>query len=445
MRPDPVRPYLEWGVGAGPMRSKPSLSIIAQRTTPPAISELMRRALATPGLISMAAGFVDQASLPSSAVLAALTPMLADPVEGRRALQYGPTIGDEGLRHALLRRLEHEEKVPAGSYQEFLPRTVVTTGSQQLLSLVCEALLDPGDIVLVESPTYFVFLGLLESRGARAIGVATDSGGLCLNSLERALEEIERRGELDRVKLVYTVSEHGNPTGLSLAGDRRKPLLEIVNRWSRKQRILVLDDAAYRGLDLEGIEYPGLWGLDPGGENVILARTFSKTFSPGLKTGFGVLPSDLVQPVLSLKGNQDFGSSHFTQLLLERALTSGVYEAHRLGLAETYRAKRDALLGALDAHLGGVDGVSWTRPNGGIYVWLTLPEGVDTHGEGEFFARCVEQGFLYVPGALAFANEPTPPPVNTARLCYGPPEAAELVEGVGRLSAALAGCLGPVA
>ncbi|MFO0960246.1 MAG: PLP-dependent aminotransferase family protein [Isosphaeraceae bacterium] len=427
------------------MPSNLALSSIARRTSAPAITDLMQRALATPGLISMAAGFVDQASLPASAVLSTLTPMLADPAEGHRSLQYGTTIGDRALREALIRRLEQEEKVGPGTYGEFLPRTVVTTGSQQLLALVCEALLDPGDIVLVESPTYFVFLGVLESRGARAIGVATDSGGLCLNSLELTLKEIDRRGELDRVKLLYTVSEHSNPTGLSLAADRRKPLLELVRRWSREGRILILDDAAYRGLDLEGAEYPGLWSLDPGGETVILARTFSKTFSPGLKTGFGILPTDLLGPVLSLKGNQDFGSNHFTQQLLERALTSGLYEAHRLGLAATYRAKRDALLAALDIHLGGIDGVSWTKPMGGIYVWLTLPEGVDAGPQGELFPRCIERGVLYVPGALAFAAEPAEAPANTARLCYGVPDEAELVEGVRRLSAALTGCLDPVA
>jgi len=143
--------------------------------------------------------------------------MLGDPVEGRRALQYGTTRGDVKLRKALIRLLEKTEGVAPGSFDEAQHRLVVTTGSQQLLYLVTEALVDPGDIVLVESPTYFVYLGLLKTFGARAVGIETDDDGLRPDRLEDALAEIDARGELDRVKLIYTISEHSNPSGLSLA------------------------------------------------------------------------------------------------------------------------------------------------------------------------------------------------------------------------------------
>src|SRR5204863_9079842 len=144
-----------------------------------------------------------------------------DPLAGRRSLQYGTTIGDQSLRARLIEDLERGEGRPKGSYQEALSRTVVTTGSAQLIYLVCEALLDPGDIVLVESPTYFVFLGPVETRGARAIRIPIDAAGLRLDELEATLERLDAEGQRERVKLIYTMPEHANPTGISLSADRR--------------------------------------------------------------------------------------------------------------------------------------------------------------------------------------------------------------------------------
>lgn len=424
------------------------LSAAALRTVPPPISDLMHRALANPSLISLAAGFVDQATLPVDATLASTASLLADAIEGRRGLQYGTTRGDLGLRTRLVRHLEREEGAEPGAFEGALSRMVVTTGSQQLLYLISEALLDPGDIVLVESPTYFVYLGVLQSRGAVAVGVETDEGGLRLDALEATLADLEARGKLDRVKLIYTISEHSNPTGLSLEEGRRGALVTLARKWSKLGKIYVLEDAAYRGLSFAGDEPPSVWGRDEAGDTVILARTFSKTFAPGLKTGFGILPAELVEPVLSLKGNHDFGSSNLNQLLLDRAMAEGHYRTQVEKLVGAYRAKRDVLLSALDEHLGGLEregAVSWTRPRGGIYVWLTLPEGVDAGPDGPLFARCLEEGVLYVPGAFAFAEGPGAPPTNHARLCYGTPGVAALSEGVRRLGAALTHCLDPVA
>src|SRR5262249_41461192 len=158
----------------------------------------------------------------------------------------------------------------------------------------------------VESPTYFVFLGVLESHGARAIGIETDSDGMRLDALEATLSQLEADGELGRVKLIYTVSEHANPTGVSLAAERRRGLVELARRWSRSQRIFVLEDAAYRGLTFGGNAPPSVWSHDREGDTVILARTFSKTFSPGLRIGYGVLPEGLLEAILRLKGNHDF-------------------------------------------------------------------------------------------------------------------------------------------
>ena len=238
------------------------LSAAAKRTNPSSISHLMQTALENPGIVSLAAGFVDQQSLPVDVVAQVASDLLGDPTEGRRSLQYGTTIGDLRLRSRLIEHLERSEGRSPGSFKEAISRTVVTTGSAQLIYLVCEALLDPGDIVLVESPTYFVFLGPIETRGARAIRVPIDDGGLRLDKLDMILAHLESQGELERVKLIYTIPEHANPTGISLDADRRQPLLELARRWSKKHRIFVLEDAAYRGLSFGANEPPSLWSLD---------------------------------------------------------------------------------------------------------------------------------------------------------------------------------------
>ena len=422
------------------------LSKAAVRTSAPSISNLMRMALENPGIISLAAGFVDQRTLPVEVSSRAVSNLFADQDEGRRSLQYGTTIGHPRLRAGLIDRLERSEGVPGGTYQEAIARTVVTTGSAQLIYLVCEALLDPGDIVLVESPTYFVFLGPVETRGARAVRVPIDQQGLRIDALDRTLARIQSEGQLDRVKFIYTIPEHANPTGISLAAERRRPLVELVRRWSiaANRRIFLLEDAAYHGLSYGTQEPQSLWSLDPDGETVILARTFSKTFSPGVKIGYGVLPKGLIDPILRLKGNHDFGSANFNQQMLEQALASGDYDRHVARLRELYGRKRDVFLGALERFMGPVPAdVHWTHPGGGLFVWMTLPDQIDTGFGGSFFPRCLEEGVLYVPGEYAFAPEPGPVPRNHLRLTFGVPAEDELVEGARRLSAALSACPGP--
>jgi 2-aminoadipate transaminase len=422
------------------------LSAAAKRTNPSSISHLMQTALENPGIVSLAAGFVDQQSLPVEITARVAADLLGDPVEGRRSLQYGTTIGDSRLRARLIEWLERSECRQEGSYKEALRRTVVTTGSAQLIYLVCEALLDPGDIVLVESPTYFVFLGPVETRGARAIGIPIDDGGLRLDKLDATLAFLERTGELERVKLIYTIPEHANPTGISLAAERRQPLLDLARRWSKRQRIFVLEDAAYRGLSFGANEPPSLWSLDRERETVILARTFSKTLSPGLKIGYGILPEGLIDPILTLKANHDFGSANLNQQLLERILADGSYDRHVARLTELYRRKCGVFLRALEECVAPLDfEVSWTRPEGGLFVWMTVPEDLDTSCDGPLFSQCVREGVLYVPGDHAFAPEPEPAPRNHIRLTFGVPSELELIEGARRLAAALSACLHPVA
>lgn len=416
-----------------------SLSTLGQNAGTPAISDLMRLALTRPELISLAAGFVDQQSLPAGIVESAWREIMADPRAAREALQYGTTQGDPVLRLALARRLLDESST---SCQSITPDTVaermiITSGSQQLLYLLAEALINPGDIVIAEAPTYFVFLDLLAARGAEIIGIPIDSGGMCVETLEKCLYRLKAEGRLDRVKMVYTVSEHSNPSGLSLAENRRARLVSLAHVFSQNQKIYVLDDAAYRGLTFTGPESPSVWSHDTHADTVIHARTFSKTFSPGIKLGYGVLPPELLKPVLALKGHHDFGTSNLMQRLILQVIESGHYESQVEKLQKLYAAKAHALVESLESQLGSLQpAVSWTVPKGGLYVWLSLPETISTSRHGEFFAECLEAGVFYVPGEFCYPEtvEGSGRKSNQMRLCYGVPSEQKIREGIARLA-----------
>lgn len=403
-----------------------------------AISFLMQQAVENPACISLAAGLVDPSSLPVSEARAAIGELLKDDARARIALQYGTTQGAERLRKQLisqLARLENRKPDELGIDAE---QIVLTTGSQQFLSLIGEVLLDPGDICLVAAPTYFVFLGVLNGLGARAIPIETDGDGMRMDALEAALERFEAEGELGRVKLIYLVSYYENPSGISLSVERRRQAVEIARRWSRLHRIMILEDAAYRELHYDGPVLPSVWGFDATHESVVLAQTFSKSFSPGVRVGFGVVPRELVGPLCDRKGNEDFGSANFNQHLVATVIENGLYNFHVREVCSAYRAKRDCMLAAIDRCFRDMPGVHWVRPHGGLYVWMTLPESIPTGFDSELFARAsrVDQ-VMYVPGELCYAGPLSTRPRNQMRLSFGVQDAAGIEEGIARLANAV--------
>lgn len=402
------------------------------------ISFLMEQAVQNPGVISLAAGLVDQQSLPADEARKACEKLLGDVAFARQALQYGTTQGAERLRKQLLHHLATLEKRPAEELGIDAGRLFLTTGSQQLLSLVCEVLLDPGDIVLVAAPTYFAFLGTLNGVGARAIPIPADDDGMRTDLLDAELQRIAAAGELSRVKLIYVVSYYENPSGISLSAERRKQVVEIARRWSREHRLLVLEDAAYRELHYDGPELPSLWSFDPDRETVILAQTFSKSFSPGLRVGYAVLPRDLIAPLSDRKGNEDFGSANFNQHLLATIFEQHLYAGHVQALRATYRAKRDAMLAAADRYFRDVPGVNWVRAHGGLYVWMTVPESIETGFESPLFRHATHvEKVMYVPGEVCYAGPEAARPKNQMRLSFGTQDAAGIDLGMHRLANAV--------
>lgn len=406
------------------------------------ISYLMQQAVEKPHLISLAAGLVDYDTLPADEVLTLARDLLSDPARARAALQYGTTAGLMDLRQAVLERSAQLDGQSAQELHADPDQAVISTGSQQLLQLLAELLLDPGDLVLTAWPSYFVYTALLASAGAVVRGVDMDARGMVPEALEAQLERLADEDALARVKIVYITSYHQNPTGLTLDEKRRPQLLEIVRKYSQHPRgggrILLIEDAAYRELTYGHRPPRSIWSYDTDRQYVALLQTFSKPFAPGLKTGYGLLPADLVQPVLRVKGNHDFGSANFSQHLLLEALRRGVYAKHVQRLCESYAAKRDAMLEALARELGDTADVTWTRPTGGLYVWLTLPSSIDTGRDGTLFHEALRRGVLYVPGAFCFGADPTRQvPRHTIRLSFGVPTVKQIHDGVKRLANAI--------
>lgn len=403
------------------------------RTTDSPITYFIQKALENPALISFAAGLVDEASLPAAEVGAAVAEIMADPATARAALQYGSTQGLPALREKVLNHICLADGVSPGDVNLSVADVVITTGSQQLLYLLGEVLFDPGDIVITEAPSYFVYHSLLQSKGARVLTVPMDDHGVDTAALESLLTRLDRGGELDRVKLIYTVDYFQNPTGLTLSEGRRPRLVELARRFSKRHRLLVLEDAAYRELRFSGEGLPSVKRFDADNEFVVYTGTFSKPLSPGLKTGFALMPRDLVGPLLHLKSSHDFGSTNLAQHIINHMMETGAYARHVDRLRGVYREKRDAMLRVLESHFGDVPGARWTLPDGGLYVWLTL-DGIDTGPGGPLVPAALDAGVLYVPGEFGHVpDEAGEVPRNEIRLCYGVAEVEQITEGVRRL------------
>lgn len=399
------------------------------------IGRLMAQAIQYPELISLAAGFVDNQTLPMDSVSECLDRLKSDGQRLRKSLQYDSTAGNAELRNTLAQWCyrDYPSAIPDSS------RIILGAGSNQLLHLFAESLMDPGDIVLAAAPTYFVYMGTLRALGVRVIGVAADENGMCMDALQQQLENLISSGQAQRLKAIYLVTDFDNPSGSSLSLDRRERLLDLVHKWRLQHGpLLVLSDNAYQHLRFEGSTIPPLLALrQEAAEFVIEFGTFSKSFSPGIRVGWGVFPTSMIDHLLDLKSSIDFGSPHFNQMLMNEVLVSGTWDRHHLSVVAGYHAKLNATLQALDQYAKDLPEVSWRHPSGGMYVWLTLPPGMDASEQGSLWSAATEQGVLYVPGHYCYPSEGEPVHPNTVRLSFGVLPAEKLRDGVQRLCSAI--------
>lgn len=406
----------------------------AQLASGQPIGKLMAEALRYPHLVSLAAGFVDRATLPCGPVERCLKKICDNPALLTRALQYDATAGNADLR----------ECIAQWSYQA-APDTapdpehvILTSGSNQFLHLLADCIIDPGDIVIAAAPTYFVFLGTLKGVDARVIGVRADESGMCMDALEEKLMHLSQAGLAGRVKAIYTVTEFDNPAGSTLSLERRERLLQIVARWRREHGpLLILSDNAYELLRYQGEALPKLTSLAPeASQYVVELGTFSKCFSPGIRVGWGVVPSYLIERLLELKSNADFGSPHLSQVLMLEALNGGEVDSHLPTIRKGYKEKLDAMLDALTAAFENEPDVSWRSPAGGLYVWLQLPCHIDTSESGPLWKAATDRGVLYVPGHYCYPEQGEAVAKNTIRLSFGVQCVESIKDGIHKLAAA---------
>ena len=392
----------------------------------------MKLALDRPDVISLAAGFTDNETLPVEEVERIMRDILRRPKTAGAALQYGTSIGLPQLRHEILRRWQKQDQITSRRSPVAIDDVIVTNGSQQLLYLVTEVLCDPGDIVLVEDPTYFVYLGIVEAMGLRAFGFNS------LDNLKSKLEFLKRRHLLRRLKLLYLVTCFQNPTGHTWSRDDKREALALIKHYERTagHPLYVVEDAAYRDLRFAGQDVPSFKTLDPRNERIVYTNTLTKPFATGIKIGYGILPPALMRAVLYSKGNHDFGSSNLLQTMLARALASGLYERHLPKIAAAYRRKRDAMIAELDASF--LRSARYEKPHGGLYVWLELDPRVKTGMKSKLFRRALDAGVLYVTGELCYCSDPSRSiPQNRIRLSFGAPTVEQIRKGVRLLADAL--------
>lgn len=407
------------------------LSVLGRNARFPAVAALMKSALENPRLLSLAVGFTDNATLPAAEFEAAARALRARSGEPEY-LQYGTTQGRPRLRTQLAERLSFWE--PALDRDGLDARLMITNGSQQALYLAVQSLCDPGDIVLVDRPTYFVFLDVLAGLGARAITLPFDAAGrLHLGELQALLERLRQSGEARRVKAVYLVSYFSNPSGRSLSESDKAALGRALTE--AELVVPLLEDAAYRELFFatphparSALTLPE-WRAFP----QLYLATLTKPFSTGAKVGYAYCTDERwLHQLLAIKGTHDFGTANYTQALFEEVLGAGAFEHHLPKVRRGYHAKMRALHAALLA--GGLRelGWQWDEPAGGMYLWLRAPAHVDTSMSASFCRACVEAGVLYVPGDLCFGDRTE---TNWIRASFGvlPPE--QLCEAAARFAA----------
>lgn len=363
-----------------------------------------------PEVVSLAGGMPNISGLPLDAIGELMGQLVAE--RGTTALQYGSGQGEPHLREQIC------DIVRLCGINAHPDDVVVTVGSQQALDLVSRIFLDPGDVVLAEAPSYVGALGTFRTYQAQVVHVEMDDDGLVPERLREALTALEAQGR--KPKLLYTIPSFHNPAGVTLPAQRRQEILEIA----RRADLLVLEDDPYGLLGFDGSIPRAMRADDPDG--VIYLGSFSKTFAPGLRVGWAIAPHAVREKLTLAAEASVLCPPAFSQLAISTYLSSFPWFDQVKAFREAYRERRDALLDALDDLFPA--GARWTRPQGGFYVWLTLPPGLDAKA---MLPRAVTNRVAYVPGTAFYADGFGS---SALRLSYCYPSPERIREGVRRLS-----------
>jgi 2-aminoadipate transaminase len=366
---------------------------------------------ARPEVISLAGGLPDTSTFPPQSFAAQMTRIAQE--SAAEALQYGPTEGFEETKDCILQVMGAEGMMP--DHEDL----IVTTGAQQAIDLICKALLDPGDVVICEAPTYPGAVPVFCSYQADVVQIECDSDGMRVEELEEVLEGLA--GEGRQPKFVYSVPSFQNPAGATMSFERRRLLVELA----RRHEILVIEDNPYGLLRFGGEPLPPLYQLD-GGDFVIYLGTFSKILSPGIRLGWMVAPPPVMEKVVLGKQASDLCTSTLTQYFVREYFSEGRWREYVASLVEIYRRRRDVMVESLRKHFPAQ--ATWTEPEGGLFIWATLPDYIDT---GDLLAKALREDVAFVPGQAAYVEEGRGR--NSMRLNFSGVTEDEIREGIRRI------------
>lgn len=341
--------------------------------------------IARDDIISLAGGAPDMSVFPAEVMAKVMSQLAAE--QSARALQYGPTEGLEDVKEAIVEVMAAEGTTGVDP-QDIL----VTTGGQQVIDLMCRTLIDPGDVIIAEAPTYPGAVPCFGAYEADVVQIEMDSDGMRVDEMEAALDQLAREGR--RPKFIYTIPTFHNPAGVTMSLPRRKRLVEVA----RERELLVLEDNPYGLLRYEGDPLATLYSLDRG-QFVVYLGTFSKIFSAGVRLGWAVAPQPVYQKLNIGKQAADLCSSALSQLFIATYFRSGEWPALLAAFKERYHRRRDVMLDALAEFFGPE--ATWTHPQGGLFLWATLPDFIDTT---DLLARALDERVAFVPGRGAYLD-----------------------------------------
>ena len=391
------------------INSEEFYSVLASRMKASAIREILK-IIQRSNVISLAGGMPDPATFPTEELNEAAKQIFAK--DSARALQYSSTEGLQELREFILNWLAEDNKKVG------LDNIMITSGSQQGLDLMSKVLLDPGDIVIVELPSYLAALNAFRSYGGEMVGIPMDDKGMRMDILEETLNQLKTEGK--KVKFIYTISNFQNPAGVTMSLPRRKRILEIA----RKFEVFILEDNPYEKLRFEGEPLPSIYSLDNEGY-VISLGTFSKILCPGLRLAWILGDKEIIEKLVIMKQATDLCTTILNQLIAYEYCRQNDIDKNIESNVQIYRKKRDVMLESLDKYFPSE--ASWTKPEGGFFVFVTLPEYINTD---EMFLEAIEEKVAYVSGAPFFANGKGQ---NTMRLSFCYPKEKDIEEGIKKL------------
>jgi len=367
-----------------------------------------------PGVISFGGGLPDPSLFPLKEIAEITAEVLE--TKGYLALQYGPTQGEPEMLEALAEHMNAFDDTVS------VEQLCVTSSSQQGLDLISLLFLDAGAPIVLELPSYLGGVQAFRRCGADMRGVPMDGEGMKIDDLKSALDRLD--GEGKKPRFIYAIPDFQNPSGITMSLERRKALLEIA----REREVPIVEDSPYRELSFTGEVLPSLWKLS-NGKGVIMLKTFSKALFPGMRMGWAAAEPFLIDKLVMLKQSVDLCTPSFTQLILATYIKRGKMRETIAKAIACYKPKRDAMLEALERYMPG--GVTWSRPSGGMFLWLTLPDHIDTR---EIFMTAIEHNVAYVIGRPFHCDNSGG---NTLRLNYSFPSVEQIGEGIRQLADAI--------